>query len=148
MSAITLMQADELNEYFTSIFQSPEERELYNYISSLEFAAPGCTIFMHKYSEDGYYLCTVPAAWHRYVELGLCPPRLCGCLECAEARRHRCEDIVWANAEVIRQFQWRLYGDYCAWSTAPESVFDENFYAERAMDFIELPEEYFDVLGR
>jgi hypothetical protein len=84
---VNLMQVDEQGrEHITSLFQDPEEREFMAWIMSLEMACPGVTIFIHRLSDRGHYLCQVPAAHEQLVISQQCPPRYCGCLTCMRQR--------------------------------------------------------------
>jgi len=101
---VNLLQVDSSGqEHISALFQSPEERQMYYYLTELELSAPGCTIFAHRLSDDGHYLCTVPATFFNLVDDGYYPPRLCGCLDCIDVRRFRQEFWAWNITETARK---------------------------------------------
>jgi hypothetical protein len=101
---VNLLQVDSSgDERITSLFQSDEERQMYYYLTRLELSAPGCTIFTHRLSEDGHWLCTVPATFLGLVEQGYYPPRLCGCLTCVSERQLRQEFWAWNISACARR---------------------------------------------
>lgn len=84
---VNLLQMDKHGkESITSMFTDPEERETMEWLYSLEAAAAGVTIFVHRLSEPGHYLCTVPCAHERLCEDPANPPRYCGCYDCIDQR--------------------------------------------------------------
>jgi len=104
---VNLMQIDSSGEdHITALFQSPEERSYFHWLSSLEVTAPGVTIFAHRLSDDGHYLCSVPAAFSNLVALGYYPPRLCGCFDCIDMRLMRQEFWAWTVAPELRDFEY------------------------------------------
>ena len=92
-----LLQIDKQGqERITSILRDPEERAYVEWLLSLEDAASGTTIFVHRLSELGHYLCMVPAAHPRLCETHQnYPPRFCGCFDCIDQRANR-DLIAWA----------------------------------------------------
>ena len=85
---VNLMQVDRHGkENITALFQSEEEREFMTWLYSLEKAAPGVTIFVHRLSDPGHYLCTVPCPYSRLAnDPRLTAQRFCGCLDCIDQR--------------------------------------------------------------
>lgn len=84
---VNLLQIDEQGrERISPIQQSEEDRQYFQWLTSLEYACPGVIIFRHRLSEAGHYLCQSPAAHNELVTMQLCPPRYCGCLTCIEQR--------------------------------------------------------------
>ena len=87
---INLLQLDKRGkESITPIFASPEDRQYMQWLLSLEEAAPGTTIFVHRLSELGHYLCTVPCPYSRFIALDPDHPlRYCGCPICIDTRKY------------------------------------------------------------
>jgi len=82
-----LMQLDSSGqESITSIFMSDDERGFMTWITELEVAAPGCTIFVHKMSDAGYSLCTVPLPYSALADDPTTEKRFCGCPTCIDQR--------------------------------------------------------------
>ena len=101
---VNLLQLDEQGqERITSIFQDPEEKEFFIWLSNLEMACPGTTIFAHRLSEDGHYICTVPAAHSQLVIEEDCPPRYCGCPTCMIQRVAIRELTAWNITPTARK---------------------------------------------
>jgi len=85
---INLLQVDESGqERMTSMFQSPEDRATMEWLMSLEVAASGTTIFVHRLSDPGHYLCTIPCPYSQLTKLPGSPPRYCGCFTCIDTRK-------------------------------------------------------------
>jgi len=74
------------NEPTTMFGMSPEEREILTWLHSLEDAASGTTIFVHRLSGPGKELCTVPVVYSRFEGDPDNPHRDCGCFKCIEYR--------------------------------------------------------------
>ncbi len=93
-------------EQISSMWPSPEDRETMEWLLSLEEVAPGCTIFVHRLSTPGHYLCTVPIKHPRHAEDPEHPPRYCGCFTCIDQRRNTLEFTAWIlipNMQEIMQ---------------------------------------------
>ena len=77
---VNLLQMDKHGqESITSMFTDPEERATMEWLYSLEVAAAGVTIFVHRLSEPGHErLCQDPSN----------PPRYCGCYDCIDQRNY------------------------------------------------------------
>ena len=75
------------NDPTTALFgMTAEEREIVTWLHSLEEAASGTTIFVHRLSAPGEYLCTVPAIYSRLEGDPKNPVRECGCFRCMDQR--------------------------------------------------------------
>ena len=75
------------NDPTTTLFgMSPEERECVTWLHSLEEAASGTTIFVHRLSAPGIHLCTVPVVHVRMEGDPENPARECGCFRCIDKR--------------------------------------------------------------
>jgi len=86
---VNLLQLDEAGqEQITSIFMSDEDRETLRWLYSLEAAASGTTIFVHRLSDYGHYLCTVPCTHKRFAGDPKHPVRYCGCYDCIDQRNY------------------------------------------------------------
>lgn len=104
---VNLLQIDSSGEeLIQSLFQSPEDQMMFKYLAGLECTAPGVTIFTHRLSDDGFYLCTVPTAFQNLVALDLYPPRLCGCPDCSDMRLFRQEYWAWSVAPELRGWEF------------------------------------------
>jgi hypothetical protein len=88
MISANLMQLDHLGkEHITSLRPSAEDRETMQWLMGLEEAAPGTTIFVHRLSDPGHYLCMVPAVYTCLEEDPIQPTRDCGCFICIDRRK-------------------------------------------------------------
>lgn len=106
---VNLMQMDERGkESITSMFRDPEEQEFMDWITGLESACPGVTIFVHRLSDPGFYLCTVPASHACFAEDGNCPPRFCGCFDCIDRRRFNREHTAWNISTMARAIAYEI----------------------------------------
>ncbi len=84
---VNLLQMDHAgNEQITSMFMSDEDKETMRWLYSLEAAASGTTIFVHRLSDPGHYLCTVPCTHMRFAGDPEQPVRYCGCYDCIDQR--------------------------------------------------------------
>ena len=123
---VNLLQLDEAGkERITSIFQVPEEKEFMEWVLSLEMACPGTTIFIHRLSDFGHYLCMVPSAHPRLCEMPdrykyNYPPRLCGCFNCVDQRANR--DLIAWNILPSSTYQ-PLYDSWLALQEPPAEDF-------------------------
>jgi len=77
------------NEPTTNLYgMTAEERELLEWLHSLEAACSGATIFVHRLSAPGIFLCTVPAVYSRLAGDPENPMRECGCFRCIDQRSY------------------------------------------------------------
>ena len=93
-------------ERISSMWPSPEEKETMQWLLGLEEAAPGITIFVHRLSGHGHYLCTVPCKHPRFAEDIEHPPRYCGCFTCIDQRNFTLNYTAWIlipNMQEIMQ---------------------------------------------
>ena len=75
------------NDPTTALFGlTAEERELITWLHALEEAASGTTIFVHRLSAPGEFLCTVPVVHIRLEGDPKNPARECGCFRCIDKR--------------------------------------------------------------
>ncbi len=102
--SVNLMQIDEQGrERINPMFQDEEEKAFFEWISGLEMACPGVIIFRHRLTEQGQFLCSVPAAHEQLVVHEVCPPRYCGCPTCMVQRVAIRELTAWNITPIARK---------------------------------------------
>ena len=112
-------------ESMTSVFQSPEEKEFFDWITSLEVACPGVTIFAHRLSEKGHYRCTAPAAHFELVNIEACPPRYCGCLTCIRDRDNIRNMMAWNVSPIARKIAQEQLAKMQAFMESQDGITDQ-----------------------
>ena len=72
------------------MFPSEKDKETMIWLYALEEACSGTTIFVHRLSAPGEYLCQVPCTHKRFSSPDS-PVRYCGCYDCMDMRTFRRE---------------------------------------------------------
>lgn len=88
-------QKPSLRELIPYMAQDEGEHAYLTDLADREEAAPGVTIFVHRLSPAGYYLCTVPCPHPRSVDNQNIPPRFCGCPTCQDKRAQVRDLMAW-----------------------------------------------------